>query len=291
MNLKPNTTVVNKHIVFLKERGRQMNEVGFSDEYKALKLRYAALRERVANQIEMFTHLVEVVGPNMKAQYMMLVGQLEHRVYELKTEENRWKRRFALRQQYLNRGEKPDFMGIEAELDKEFAEYLAEVKKHIEEIKEASLRFHAGKLSPKEASDLRCAYLDAVKKLHPDINPGLPQAAIDLWNQIQKAYEEQDWDNVKFLASLVDGVVSGDVDFAASPDGMAALKESCARLEAKSQEIAQETERVKSTVPFTYEVLLEDEDLVSERQGRLNAQIAALEERVKEYEELWNNGK
>ena len=85
MNLKPNTTVVNKHIVFLKERGRQMNEVGFSDEYKALKLRYAALRERVANQIEMFTHLVEVVGPNMKAQYMMLVGQLEHRVYELKT--------------------------------------------------------------------------------------------------------------------------------------------------------------------------------------------------------------
>ena len=291
MNLKPNTTVVNKHIVFLKERGRQMNEVGFSDEYKALKLRYAALRERVANQIEMFTHLVEVVGPNMKAQYMMLVGQLEHRVYELKTEENRWKRRFALRQQYLNRGEKPDFMAIEAELDKEFAEYLAEVKKHIEEIKEASLRFHAGKLSKKEASDLRCAYLDAVKKLHPDINPGLPQAAIDLWNQIQKAYEEQDWDKVKFLASLVDGVVSGDVDFAASPDGMAALKESCARLEAKSQEIAQETQRVKSTVPFTYEVLLEDEDLVSERQGRLNAQIAALEERVKEYEELWNNGK
>ena len=130
-----------------------------------------------------------------------------------------------------------------------------------------------------------------MKKLHPDINPGLPQAAIDLWNQLQKAYEEQDWDNVKFLASLVDGVVSGDVDFAASPDGMAALKESCARLEAKSQEIAQETERVKSTVPFTYEVLLEGEDLVSERQGRLNAQIAALEERVKEYEELWNNGK
>ena len=65
--------------------------------------------------------------PNMKAQYMMLVGQLEHRVHELKTEVNRWKRRFALRQQYLNRGEKPDFMGIEAELDKEFAEYLAEI--------------------------------------------------------------------------------------------------------------------------------------------------------------------
>ena len=157
-------------------------EVGFNDEYKALKLRHAALRERVANQIEMYTQLVETVGPNLKASYMMLVGQLEHRVYELKTEMNRWKRRFTLRQQFLNRGEKPDLMGIEAELDKEFAEYIAEIKKHIKEIKEASLKFHADRLSEKEASDLRCAYLDAVKKLHPDINPGLPQSATDLWN-------------------------------------------------------------------------------------------------------------
>ena len=130
-----------------------------------------------------------------------------------------------------------------------------------------------------------------MKKLHPDINPGLPQAAMDLWNQIQKAYEEKDWDNVKFLASLVDGVVYGDVHFVPSQDGLAALKGSCERLEAKSHEIAVETERIKSTVPFTYEVLLEDEDLVSKRQGQLNAQIAALEECVKEYEELWNNGK
>ena len=119
----------------------------------------------------------------------------------------------------------------------------------------------------------------------------MPQSAIDLWNQIQKAYSEQDWDNVKFLASLVEGVVSGDVDFESSPDGMAALKESCERLEAKSHEIARETERFKSTVPFTYGVLLDDKDLLAERQGQLNAQIAALEECVKEYEELWNNGK
>ncbi len=268
-----------------------MNEIGMNEEFKALKMRHSALREQVANEIEMYTHLVDVVGPNLKASYMMLVGQLEHRVYELKTEVNRWKRRFALRQQYLNRGEKPDFVGIEAELDKEFAEYLAEIKKHIEEIKDASLKFHAEKLSEKESADLRYTYLDAVKKLHPDINSGLPQAAIDLWNQIQKAYAEQDWTQVRFLASLVDGVVSGTSDFESSKDGIAALKAECERLEARSLEIAQGIEKLKSTVPFTYEVLLEDEDLVSERQGQLNAQIAALEECVKEYEELWNNGK
>ncbi|MBQ3288035.1 MAG: hypothetical protein IJH50_01325 [Kiritimatiellae bacterium] len=72
---------------------------------------------------------------------------------------------------------------------------------------------------------------------------------------------------------------------------MAELKASCKRLEVKSRAIAQETEKVKSTVPFTYKALLDDEKLVAERQGQLNAQIAALEECVNEYKELWNNGK
>lgn len=267
-----------------------MNEVGFNDEYNALKLRYVVLRERVATQIEMYTHLVEVVGPNLKAHYMVLVGLLEHRVYELKTKVNRWKRRFALRQRFLNRGEEPDLVGIEAELDQEFAEYLAEIKKHLAEIKEASLVFHAERLSEKESSELRCIYLDTVKKLHPDINPGLPQAARDLWNQIQAAYSGQDWDKVKFLATLVDGVVSGDKDFVPSEDGMAELKELCEHLESRCREIARRTEELKSTVPFIYEALLGNEKLVAERQGQLYAQICALEACIKEYEGLWNNG-
>ncbi|MCR5413623.1 MAG: hypothetical protein K6F50_02700 [Kiritimatiellae bacterium] len=72
----------------------EMNGEGFGGECMALKLRHGALRERVASQIEMYTHFVEVAGPNLKSRYMMLVGQLEHRVYELKTGVNRWKRRY-----------------------------------------------------------------------------------------------------------------------------------------------------------------------------------------------------
>lgn len=267
------------------------NEVGENREFENLKLRHAALKERVANQIELYTHLVEVVGPNLKASYMMLVGQLEHSVFELKTDVNRWKRRFALRQQALNRGEKPDLVAIESELDNEFAEYLSEIKKHIEEIKEASLKFHANSLSEEETADLRYAYLVAVKKLHPDINPGLSKSAVDLWNQIQKSYAEKDWTNVRFLVSLVDGVISGGMEFSSSPDGMAGLRDSCERLEVKSQELADEMERMKSAVPFTYESLLGDKELLGQRQAQLNAQIVALEDCIKEYERLWKDGK
>jgi len=268
-----------------------MNEVGFNQEFTKLELQYGVLKEQVANQLEMYTHLVEVVGPNLKSSYMMLIGQLEHRVFELKTEINRWKRRFALRQQALNRGEKPDYLAIESKLDEEFAKYLEEIKQHLAELKEASLRYHAGRMTDDEATEIRCAYLNAVKKLHPDINPGLPESAVDLWNQIQQAYSDQDWDQFRFLAGLVDNVVAGKVKFDTSVDGMAALKSACEKMRERSREIAEQTAKLKSTVPYTYEVILEDEDLVRDRQNQLKAQLRALEECVKEYEELWNHGK
>lgn len=267
------------------------NAVGFNKQFTELQLKYAALKERCANQLEIYNHMIQVEGPNIKSTYMMLVGQLEHRVFELKTEINRWKRRFTLKQAALNAGLKPDYLAIETELDKEFAEYLTQIKQHLQEIKEASLNFHAGRMSEEESTALRVAYLDAVKRLHPDINPGLPQAAVDLWNQIQKAYEDKDWDQVKFLAGLVDGVVSGKKDFTASKDGLEELKKECEKLAAKCAELAERTEKARSTVPFTYTVLLEDEEAVAERQNQLKAQISALEECVKEYEELWNHGK
>lgn len=268
-----------------------MNEIGFNQEFTKLELQYGVLKEQVANQLEMYTHLVEVVGPNLKSNYMMLIGQLEHRLFELKTEINRWKRRFALRQQALNRGEKPDYLAIEVKLDEEFAKYLEEIKQHLAELKEASLRYHAGRMTDEESTEIRCAYLNAVKKLHPDINPSLPASAVDLWNQIQQAYSAQDWDQFRFLTGLVDNVVAGKVKFDASADGMAALKAACERMRERSREIAEQTAKLKSTVPYTYEVILEDEDLVRDRQNQLKAQLRALEECVKEYEELWNHGK
>ena len=267
-----------------------MNEVGFNQQFSNLRLKYNVLKEQSANLIEMYSHLVNVVGPNLKSKYMMYIGQLEHRVYELKTEISRWQRRFTLRQKALNVGQKPDYMAIEMQLDAEFAEYLAIIKKHLEEIKEASLIYNSESLTEEEATAVRVAYLDAVKKLHPDLNSDLPQAAKDLWNQIQIAYETKDWKNVKFLATLVNSVTSGEADFKAS-DGLAALQEAIDKLNEKCAEIRKRTADLKETVPFTYESFLDDEEDVKTRQDQLRTQIIELEKVVKEYEELWNNGK
>jgi len=267
-----------------------MNEVGFSKEYTTLQLRYGALKERVANQIEMLHTLVSTTGPNIKARYMMFVGRLEYKVYELKVELRRWKRSLALRQAALNRGEIPDLAKIESTLNREFAEFREEIELRSEELKESAKLFSAKKLSDEEDAAVRVAYLNAVKKLHPDLNPDLPKAARDLWNEIQSAYAARDWEAVRLLASLADGVASGDENFASAADAVAALREACEKLEAKGRELVAEAKRIKDGVPFIYEKFLGDEEAVSERQNELKTDIAELKAKIAKYEEAWNNG-
>ena len=266
-------------------RGEQNVEFKFSK----LTLRYKALKEQVANQIEMYMHLVGTVGPRLKDKYMLLVGQLECRAAGLETAARRWKRRFELRQQYLNRGEKPDLIAIEAMLDREFAEYLAKLASCAKEIEHATLRWNEKKMSESDTNDIRCAYLKAVKKLHPDINNELSEAAKSLWNQIQDSYHKKDWEHLKFLVSLVDDITAETKRFAATPDGLEALGYACAQLEAKGQEIAKQIADLKKKPPFAHEALMDDPEMLERKQNGIKERITALKATIKKYESRWNN--
>ena len=123
---------------------------------------------------------------------MLKIGQYEYQVFQLRIDAARWQRRFTLRQRALNRGETPDFMSIEKELDDEFAGYLEKIKEHVRTIQESARHAAMEKLGEEESNAIRINYLNAAKRLHPDINPDLPEAAIELWNKIQSAYKDGD---------------------------------------------------------------------------------------------------
>ena len=76
-----------------------MEDATFNDEFKKCRFRYDALKEQVANGIEMYAHLIDTEGPNIETQYMRLVGQYEIHAMRLEIEVKRWKRRITLRQQ------------------------------------------------------------------------------------------------------------------------------------------------------------------------------------------------
>lgn len=264
-----------------------MNEVGMNAEWAKLKLRAEYLRGSCAEKVEEYMHLVNCVGPNLKAKYMVEIGQFEYRVYEMKLLVSRWKRRFTLRQQALNRGEKPDVVKIEAILDAEFAEYQKEVRTHQAEIEAASRHYACEALSDEENNAIRLNYLNAVKKLHPDLNPDLPESAKELWNQIQRAYDARDWKSLSFLTGLVDEVVGGRKVLEAE-SGLDALKGEVGRLEKQLEAATDRISELMKTEPFCWREILNDEDDLKLRRNELIRQIDELDEALREYEELWN---
>jgi len=181
-----------------------MDETPSQNAFDKLCLRYEALKEQVANQIEMYEHLVDTEGPNIEAQYMMLVGQLECEAMRLGIEVRRWKHRFTLRQMYVNRGEKPDMVAIEKILGGKFSKWREKLAAAVQKLCASKLQFDCKKMSDADTNAIRCEYLKAVKKLHPDLNSDLSESAKSLWNQIQKAYAEKNWLQLKFLVSLVE---------------------------------------------------------------------------------------
>ena len=146
------------------------------------------------------------------------------------------------------------------------------------------------KLSDQDTSAIRCDYRKAVKKLHPDLNPDLSEAAVSLWNKIQDAYAKKDWRRLKFLVSLVDEVTAGQDAFDATPEGLEKMWAACARLEEKEHEVSRQSAELKAHEPFTYMVLLEDEELLKQKQNDLKTKIADLEAVIEKYERMWNNG-
>ena len=267
-----------------------MNEIGYNTEYQKLQLRYAALRESFANQVEGYDHYVTVIGPQLKGKYMVMIGQFEFRGFELTVEIKRLQRMLTLRQSALNKGEKPDAAAITRQVDQEMQKYMRTVRKNIELINDAVKEMEAERLSESESLELRTMYLDAVKHLHPDANLGLPQSAVNLWIHIQAAYEMKQWDAFRFLCATVDGVVSGEKTFDASTDGMEALKNAVAALEKRCAELQKRQRELVSKPPFIYQEMLDDPEEVKLRQGELFDKIASLEETLGKYKEAWNNG-
>ena len=272
------------------KRRDTVSKVENNDEFAKLSLRHKTLKEQVANEIEMYAELVSTLLPNIKAEYMMRVGQLECQVLRLGLAAKRWKRRFELRQMYVNRGEKPDMVAIESTLDEEFAAWSRQVDEMYDDIKNSKLLCDMEKMSSTDTNNIRCEYLKAVKKLHPDINGELSPAAASLWNQIQAAYAKENWPQLKFLVSLVDEVVGADTMYENTPEQIEKLRADCAALEVKLREVAARIAELKSKPPYTLKVLLDDPSLLNRKQEQLKNKVAELSASVKKFEEEWNNG-
>lgn len=270
------------------EKNPDNNAVGRNNEYNALSLRRSYLRERCADEIGSYMHLSTCVAENLRTEYMVRLGQFECRVFSLNIELARWQRRFTLLQIALNRGEKPDFMAIETQLDKEFGAYLEKIEENDKRIRDAAAHASMERMPEADAITLRTDYINAVKRLHPDLNPGLSESATALWHKIQSAYSEKDWPALGFLLGLVDDVLGGRHEISGAPGGLEELRREIAGLEERLDALRMRTEMLTAEEPFIWRDLLRDRGEVSLRRTKLDEKIRQLTSKIAEYETRWN---
>jgi len=255
-----------------------------------LMLRYGVVREACADLFERLNHLELVDGPALASRYMMELGQYEMREFELTMEVRRWQRRFELRQAAVNAGEMPDLMAIETALDKEFAEFEAKLVAFAKEMDEATMRFHARTLTAEQSTDVRVLYLNAAKRLHPDVNPEATEAMAKLWQRIKTAYADRSWSELRFLCGLIGTVAEKPRKFPKTRAGVESLSAEIVRLERLAEEQRAQIAELNGRAPWSYRAQLENAEGLQAEQERLQEEIAACQQRVAEYEMRWKEG-
>lgn len=262
------------------------NFPAFSPEFEKMKSDLYSAREKYTVLVEHYTHLTGVVGDNLEVEYMMKLGKKEHELFSCRVEILRLKREIALFQAARNRGETITADHVRKVIEKEFADYQKEIEKQKEKLKLAKLHFSAKKFTPEESKQLKKLYHDIVRKLHPDLNPHLPEGASALWDSVQYAYEMNDWDELALLADMVDEFLGGKKDYVETINSMERLKQELEKIRQKTSDLEKQIAETLERVPFSYEKLLNDPAKIRQMRDELDEQIALHNEHIEQLKQL-----
>jgi len=228
------------------------------------------LREEFALLLTEVEHLINTVKPNLLALYQTKIGVWELRLLQAQFMVARLRRQIELAQAYINRGEKPDLIAIECQVEQEFQEWIKKLEATARRIQEAEERLkHL--LSPEDDRELKKLYYAIVKRLHPDVNPNVTDDQRRLWLRAQSAYEHGDLPELRALALLVE-------KNAPSPPSKSLddLRRDQQILEKQINTTLESVERIESQPPFTLHQQLNDENWLVARRQDIDAQIVNL---------------
>lgn len=255
---------------------------------KELELRYGVLKESCADLVERYNYEATAGRQALEHGFMMAVGRHELTLLQVSVEVRRWKRRFELRQEACNRGETPDYVAIESALDAEFFAFKEELGRRSVAVDKAKAYYCTKTMTEEDSTRMRMFYLDAAKRLHPDLHPDQSEAARKLWLQIGSSYENREWEELEYFVKLIDDVVSEPKSFPGGEEGRRLLEAECQRLEEICREQRERLDALSQRIPWKYAQLLNDVDALASLQRELFEKIAACESRIADFKRKWN---
>jgi curved DNA-binding protein CbpA len=174
----------------------------------------------------------------------------------------------------LNQGRWPDVEAIECQLETEFRSWEQKIFLEGERLAAAEERLRH-LLSPAADHELKTLYYGIVKKLHPDLHPGLTEEQQRLWHRVQEAYEAGDIEELRALAILAGKSATPTL----SANSLELLAKEQQALEQQIQRLLKEIEAIEDRPPLTMRAELLDDAWVRGRCEEIQAAITELQQR------------
>lgn len=233
------------------------------------------LRKKLAHRLSERDELVYTTCENIKMKYMVEIGYLEYKLYNLSITYQRLKRKKELIQARLYKKERISLIDIEELLEKEFQEYKRKLRERLKEVDDALARSEGKFLSDDDSKALKDMYRTIVKKLHPDLNSHASKEEMDLFMKAVNAYKLGDIETMKLIFEVTGEAGEGDM-----PKTVLELAEEKSRLEALIMKVELDMEVIKHSFPYNLKVYLDDEKLKRERQAQLRKDIKLFQEAI-----------
>lgn len=240
-------------------------------DYEEVLLKYKRTKNRFVNVMEDKECLLKHKFFELKTQYILKIGCLEHELYDLDIKLGAAKRKIELAEEALSQNNKVNLSLINAEIKREFREFLDIINSKEKEIRIASYFNSIDKLTEEEYQDLRKYYKNIARLILPDINPNLNEIQRELWEKASVAYENGEVQFLKIIYKLANDEAFGLKEFENIP--LSEIDRRIIDLESKINNDLRDIQALQANFPFNKEDLLKDEDKIKEIQDNLRSNI------------------
>lgn len=248
-------------------------------DFEKLKADVEKLRTELSTLVIERDELLYHECKNIEMAYMLSVGALEYKVYELDCTILRLKRKVELIQAKKNRQEKIIISQIEATLDAEFAEYRARFDERIAQMNRALERSKGKILSDDEIIEMKKLYRGIVKTLHPDMHPDLSDAKLQMFRNAVDSYERGDLNELRLISAMVsDSVFPND-----ESGGFAFFVKEEKRIADLLRNIKDQISEIKSEYPYAMKAFVQSPKEISARKSELENHLAQLSDILSAY--------
>lgn len=264
--------------ISLIHNSKQASIIFFPDHEK-LKASIEKLRVELSMLVLERDELLYVECKNIEMAYMLELGGLEYKAYELHCTLLRLKRKVELIQARKNRQEKVIISKIEEILDLEFVQYQKKLEEQIDKMNAAIDRSNMEALSKEESREFKKLYRTIVKVLHPDINPDLSEGKIQLFHKAMEAYEHGDIKGLRIISSMVTHLELPEE----SKEISTRLAEEKERISKLLQSLKEEISNIKFNYPYTMKPFIQSSEKIEERKEELKERISQVEKSLMVY--------